>query len=134
MKIFKFIFKEVILPASFFFTIFNIIAYLIEFVDSGNSTKVINFTVFLIYFIIVASVNNIFKTELSMFLKVVIHYLGLLIPLMGLVVIMGKDNTIPAIFTVLTVAYAIIATPVLIVRNLVHKKDNEESKYDSQFL
>ncbi|MBR4880305.1 MAG: hypothetical protein IKU19_00120 [Clostridia bacterium] len=133
MKQIKFIFKNVLFPASFFFTIFNIFAYLVEFGDTGDKTKLVNFSLILGVFIIIALGNNIFKTELSMFAKIVIHYLSFLIPLILFVVILGNNGAIAGVFTVVTVVYAIIAAPILIIRKALHKKENDEQKYDSQF-
>ncbi len=133
MKQIKFIFRNVLFPASFFFTLFNIFAYLIEFADTGSSAKLVNFSLILLYFIIVAFANNIFKTETSMLTKVVVHYLAILLPLFGLVAILGNEGAIAGIFIVVTVAYALFATPILLVRHALNRKDNEEKKYDSQF-
>lgn len=133
MKHIKFLFKNVLFPASFLFTIFNIFAYIVEFTDSGEKTKLVNFSLILGYFVIIALANNIFKTEFSMPVKVVIHYLSFLLPLMGLVVILGNNGAIAGVFVVITVVYAIIATPVLLIRAVLNKKENEEQKYDSQF-
>ncbi len=133
MNKFKFFIKEVLFPASFFFTIFNIFVYLFEYIDTQSSTKLINFLLILLYFIIICLANKIFRTDLSMFTKVLIHYLAFLLPLMGLVVILGNNNAIAGVFIVVTVVYALIATPVLIIRSILRKKDNETTKYDSQF-
>ena len=133
MKQIKFIFRNVLFPASFFFTLFNIFAYLVEFADTGSSVKIVNFSLILLYFVVVALANNVFKAEMSMLAKVTIHYLAILLPLFGLVAIIGNSNAIGGIFIVITIVYALFATPILLVRHALHRKDNEEQKYDSQF-
>lgn len=133
MKTLKFIFKEIIFPASFFFTMFNIIVYIMDSSTSGDSSKLKSFMMILAYCIIVAFANNIFKTESSSLTKVLVHYLSILIPLLAYMGIIGKASNIPGIFIGITVIYVIIAAPILIIRNALSKKENEEQKYDSQF-
>ncbi len=133
MKLIKSIFKNVLLPASFFFTLYSIFVYLVNSSTDEGKDLLTKFLLVLSYCLIIAIGNNIFKTELSMLMKVVIHYLAFLLPLIGIVVIIGNNAAIGGVFIVITVAYAIIATPVLLIRMVLNKKENEEQKYDSQF-
>ncbi len=133
MKHIRSIFKNVLFPASFFFTLYSVFVYLVNSSAEEGKDLLKKFLLVLSYCLIIALVNNIFKTELSMLVKIVIHYLGFLLPLIGIVVIIGNNGAIGGVFIVVTVVYAIIATPILIIRMILNKKENEEQKYDSQF-
>lgn len=133
MKVFKFIVNKILFPASFFFTIFNIFAYVIEYADTDNSSKLKSFSLVLVYFIIVAFANNIFKTEISTAAKIGIHYAAIILPLVCGIMLMGNDNAVGGVFMVITIIYAVVATPVLIIHSLIRRKDNDSEKYDSQF-
>lgn len=133
MKIFKFILGRVIFPASFFFTLFNIFAYIVEYADTQDTTKLKSFSLVLVYFIIVALANNIFKTEMSMAAKIGIHYAACILPLVFGIMLMGNDNAVGPVFLAVTVVYAVIAIPVLVIRSITHRKENEDQKYNSQF-
>ncbi len=133
MKQINFIFKNVLFPASFFFTLYSIFIYLVNSSADGGKDLLKKFLLVLSYCLIIALANNIFKTELSMLIKIVIHYLAFLLPLIGIVIAIGNNNAIGGVFMVVTVVYAIIAIPILLIRMILNKKENEEQKYDSQF-
>ncbi|MBR6514277.1 MAG: DUF3021 family protein [Clostridia bacterium] len=133
MKAIKFIFKNILFPASFFFTIFNIGAYIAEYAYSNDKTKITSFALILGYCLIIAFANNIFKMEMSILLKVGIHYLAFLVPLMAYVITKNMNNAIVGVFIIVTVAYAAVAAPVLFICYLRNRQKNEETKYDSQF-
>ena len=128
MKHIKSLLTNVLFPGSFFFTLYSIFIYLVNSSADGGKDLLKKFLLVLSYCLIIALANNIFKTELSMLIKIVIHYLAFLLPLIGIVVIIGNNGAIGGVFMVVTVVYAIIATPILL-----NKKENEEQKYDSQF-
>ncbi len=131
----KFVFKEIIFPGSFIFTVYNILAQIMNHTTNDDADPAVFKAFFLILAccMAIALVNKIFKTEMSMTAKVAIHYAGILISIIGLFVIMGNGNNIPPIFIAVTVIYAIIAAPVLIIRAALKKKENEDTKYDKQF-
>lgn len=133
MKQINFILKNVLFPASFFFTLYSIFIYLVNSSADGGKDLLKKFLLVLSYCLIIALANNIFKTELSMLIKIVIHYLAFLLPLIGIVIAIGNNNAIGSVFMVVTVVYAIIAIPILLIRMVLNKKENEEQKYDSQF-
>lgn len=133
MKQINFIFKNVLFPASFFFTLYSIFIYLVNSSADGGKDLLKKFLLVLSYCLIIALANNIFKTELSILIKIVIHYLAFLLPLIGIVIAIGNNNAIGGVFMVVTVVYAIIAIPILLIRMILNKKENEEQKYDSQF-
>ena len=133
MKQINFIFKNVLFPASFFFTLYSIFIYLVNSSADGGKDLLKKFLLVLSYCLIIALANNIFKTELSILIKIVIHYLAFLLPLIGIVIAIGNNNAIGGVFMVVTVVYAILAIPILLIRMILNKKENEEQKYDSQF-
>ncbi len=133
MKHIKSLLTNVLFPASFFFTLYSIFIYLVNSSADGGKDLLKKFLLVLSYCLIIALANNIFKTELSILIKVVIHYLAFLLPLIGIVVIIGNNGAIGGVFMVVTVVYAIVATPILLIRTVLNKKENEEQKYDSQF-
>lgn len=133
MKHIRSLLTNVLFPASFFFTVYSIFIYLVNSTADGGKDLLKKFLLVLTYCLIIALANNIFKTELSMLVKIVIHYLAFLLPLIGIVVIIGNNNAIGGVFILVTVVYAIIATPILLIRTVLRKKENEDQKYDSQF-
>lgn len=133
MKHIRSLLTNVLFPASFFFTVYSIFIYLVNSTADGDKDLLKKFLLVLTYCLIIALANNIFKTELSMLVKIVIHYLAFLLPLIGIVVIIGNNNAIGGVFILVTVVYAIIATPILLIRTVLRKKENEDQKYDSQF-
>lgn len=133
MKQIKFIFSKVLFPASFFFTMYSIFAYLVNSTTDEGKSLLNSFLLVLSYCIIIALANNIFKTELSMPLKVALHYSAFLIPLIAIVVITDKNHLLVPVFSLVTIVYALIASPVLIIRAIINRKANDEQKYDSQF-
>ena len=133
MKHIKSLLTNVLFPASFFFTLYSIFIYLVNSSADGGKDLLKKFLLVLSYCLIIALANNIFKTELSILIKIVIHYLAFLLPLIGIVIAIGNNNAIGGVFMVVTVVYAIIAIPILLIRMILNKKENEEQKYDSQF-
>lgn len=133
MKYLKFFISKVLFPASFFYMIFNVFAYLVEFADTDDPAKLQSFLLVLVYFIIVAFANNIFKTEIALIWKVLIHYCAIMIPLICALMFMGNDNAVGGAFLVITVAYIVIAAPVIGISAVIKKKDNEDDKYSSMF-
>ncbi|MBQ4561041.1 MAG: hypothetical protein IJA55_01765 [Clostridia bacterium] len=139
MKALKFIFKNIIYPASFFFTIFNIIVYIIDYMNTRNTLgttatpKLVQFLLILAYFMIIALSNNIFKTDISTVAKISVHYLSILIPLMAYVITRNMNGAIVGVFMIVTILYAVIATPLLIVRKITSNRKNESEKYEKQF-
>lgn len=133
MKVIKFLFGKVMLPASFFFTLYSIFAYSINSTTEAGKDLLVRFLLVLAYCVIIAFANNIFRTELSTLIKVVIHYLAFLLPLVFIVVFTDKNNLIFPVFILITVLYALISIPVLITRAVLHHKNNDDQRYDSQF-
>lgn len=133
MKVIKFIFKEIIYPGSFIFTLYNIFAHIIDPLNEDNPERLKTFFLILLCCLAIAFVNKIFKTEMSLPAKIGIHYAGVILSVIGIFVIMGSNNAIAPIFFATTVIYAIIAIPVLIINKKLNDKKNEEDKYDKQF-
>ena len=133
MKAFKFILKEIIYPGSFIFTLYNIFMQLIAPADDDHPEKLKTFFLILLCCLAMALVNKIFKADMSLPAKIGIHYAGLVLSIIGIFVIMGNDHAIAAVFFAVTIVYAVIAIPTLLIYNKIKKNKNEDEKYDTQF-
>lgn len=133
MKSFKFIFKEIIYPGSFIFTLYNIFMQIIDPKNEENPGKLKTFFLVLFCCLAIALINKIFKTEMSLPAKIGIHYVGVVLSIIGIIVIMGSDHMISSVFFIVSIVYAVVAIPVIIIYKKIMNKKNEEEKYDSQF-
>ncbi|MBR5515698.1 MAG: hypothetical protein IKU52_05800 [Clostridia bacterium] len=148
MKIFKYILKEILYPASFLFTIYvfgvygiaKLVNNLVEGVAVHPTVLICGF----IYLLIVCAASKIFKTELAMAYKILISYASFALPVVLILAIAGKirsgadaspisPSSILVILAVISVIYAIIATPVLIIKGMIKRKKNNEEIYENQF-
>ncbi len=146
MKAIRYFFKEILYPASFTFTIYVFILYFLSWaVKTTNVSATVVQPVLLlagyIYFVIVSSANKIFRTSLEVYKCVIIHYILLLLPFIGVLAFAGNKtssspfsfSTIVIVAIVYSIIYAIIMTPVLLIRKGVRAKKEEEEVYESQF-
>ncbi|MBE6573089.1 MAG: hypothetical protein E7652_01710 [Ruminococcaceae bacterium] len=147
-KFFKYFYKEIVLPASFLFTLYVFAMYgiamlinnLIDVVTVHPLVLLMGF----IYSIIIFASAKIFKTGLSMALKIIINYSCYVIPFLAILMIAARirgnndasplsPSTIITIIIVTSVIYAIIATPILIVRHILKRRAEKKEVYESQF-
>lgn len=149
MKTAKFILKEILYPASFLFTIYVFAVYMLCILLEGIAKiryELVDPKVLLIgfaYLVIISAGNKIFKTELSMAKKVLINFSSYVMPFLAFLIIAsysrGEDatpispSTIMVLVIIMAVIYAIIATPVLIIRYIINKRKEAKEDYKSQF-
>lgn len=136
----KFVIKEILYPACFYFAIFNTFAYILDYLNGNEeSNRLTSFAVIIGYFTLIAIGNRIFKTELNIFVKHLIHYLVIAVPPMIYYFILNGDSDafdpskiVIAMFIILII-YTIIALPFIIVNSIRAKKKADNIDYKSQF-
>ncbi len=141
MKKLKFVFKDILYPASFAFTLYVFAVYLLAYMGKNEITGSIVAPKLLIigyvYFIITALVTKIFRTSLSNAVKLLIHFLGLFVPLVAALAVLGNGilsgTSIAVLLALFGIIYLIIALPILLIKRARNKVSNETEKYDSQF-
>lgn len=148
MKILKFIFKEIVYPASFLFTLYVFGVYLIATLVNNLVDGVAVHPLVLLsgyaYLLVICAAAKIFKTEIKMIYKLIVSYLSFSLPIIIILSIASKvrsggdvspmsPSTIIILLAVISVIYAVFATPVLVVRAFLNRKKNSEEKYVSQF-
>lgn len=141
MKKIKYFFTKIIYPATFLFTIFTFLMYLIAYSSKETVTGAVLHPAFLaialLYFIIVSVANKIFKSSLSMGIKIVIHFSSIVIPLIAILAFSGKGTlsvpTITMLSVIFCIIYLIFAVPTLLIASRKKRNENENEKYENQF-
>ncbi len=129
-----------IYPACVYFSVsiflFTAITYIMEYENLAPTIK--TQVLFWIFSAGMALLQNIFRIKiLNIFFRVLIHYIGMVVLfILILVILTGQYNDSLGGFIliiVLSVIYFFIASIVLLIRAFMHKSSNTEKKYDSLY-
>lgn len=144
----KVFYKEVMLPASFLFTLYVFIVYgiamLINNLINGVAVHPIVLALGYAYALIICSSSKIFRSYLSMPLKVLISYSSYVLPIFLILFVANKKRgevdasplsppTIITIIVVTSVLYALIAIPIFLIKRRRRRKAEAKEEYQSQF-
>lgn len=139
MNSFKNFLNNVIYPASLIYTIITAIFYIASSrmtSDSGTKTYAFLMLAILVYAVILALMFGIFRTKLPYIVRTLIHYLMVAGSMLILFAMAGSSfspSSVVVILGILTLIYALIAIPVLIILYRKKSKENESKEYKSTF-
>lgn len=148
MKILKYIFKEIIYPASFLFTLYVFAVYLIaHLVNNLIDGVAVHPTVLILgyaYLVVICAASKIFKTQIAMRYKILVSYSSFALPVILILAIANKirqgneaspmsPSSILIILAVISVIYALFAVPTFIIKGIIKRKKNNEEAYEEQF-
>lgn len=144
----KYFYKEILLPASFLFTLYVFamygIAMLINNLINGVAVHPLVLLLGFLYAVVICSSSKIFKTALSMPVKLLINYSSYVLPIFIILFVANKlrgntdasplsPPTIVTFIVVTSIVYAVIATPVLLVKRVIRRRAEKKEEYVSQF-
>lgn len=128
-----------IYPACLYFTVCIFVTAIIAYLAEEKAMAAnLSFMVLLFFFsLFIALINNIFKTKLNSVLKVLFHFIGVLISFVLLFIVFtgyykdGQKSFFIIICMVLV--YVIVLSFIMVIKGRFSKKKNEKSNYKKQF-
>ena len=132
------IIRYIINHSCIYFTLLSLVLLFIQYVTSENATSYIEPSRFLLLFpfaLCISVAECIFKAKsLNIFIKVLIHYVAFVISFYVFVCAPTANLNKPfVIMALITVLYFIAATPVLVIRGVIKKKQKESVPYESVY-
>ena len=131
--------REVLFPASFFFTIcVFIFAFAASIGSAGNIVPGLAYMGLLYLFsVCIALLNLLFSTALSLVLTTVLHFAGSLIAFFIVFIIFGgyyKSGTSAIVLTIFFVLiYIIVYGAYMLIRSVTGRRKNSRADYKNQF-
>ena len=133
------IFRSIVYPACFYFTICTFITSIIATLGNEKAMAAnLSFVVMLFIFsLFMAAINKIFGTKLNAVLKIVIHFIGTLISFTLVFVVFSGyyKNGQSTFFIIISMVfvYAVVLSIIMFIKSLFNKKKNKKADYKNQF-
>jgi len=133
------IFRSIVYPACFYFTICTFITSIIAALGNEKAMALnLSFMFMLFIFaLFMAAINKIFDTKLNIVLKILFHFIGTFISFCLVFVVFSGyyKNGQSAFFIIISMVfvYAVILSVIMFIKSLFNKKNNKKTDYKSQF-
>ena len=139
MKIFKYIFTQVLYPACAIFTVTSFVFLLFTTLVSNYQKPAMfmgSYFAFFVLSVLISLSNGVFKIKsISVMSRTLLHAFCVITSITVVsYVSVGNTGSNPLIFVLLfTVLYAIVATPALLIISSINRKKSEKKDYRSMF-